>query len=526
MRHLFACVVLGLVAPFLQAQEDGISGSWKYSLLQEEQQTTFWFLKIQTKDGSIEGEGEALLPRLPDVKVSGKIEGEVVKINLTLPNSLVFEFEGKLPKVGAKKIFGSTTVRGEMMPSVMEATNAKTKGDLTKEIVVKTPSDPRVFGAVLKLISEAKANKASAEEVGEWVEAVLRSAENYGPRWQFDYTLKLIEALARQKDYAALAVNAARKAEGMIDGKTSPEVQLRILSALGNALAASGKADDAKAVLGKVDALENKAYEEYDRSALNFEPQKFDGKRTTQRAVLVELFTGAQCPPCVAADMGFDGLEKTYSPKDVVLLQYHLHIPRPDALGNPASEARQGYYEKFIEGTPTILFNGKPVDGGGGPKAAAPKMYLAFRQIVEKMLEDDTKIRIAASAVRTGDKIAIDAKVSGIEKPGDKIRLRLVLVEDWVRYKGSNGLTYHHRVVRAMPGGPNGQPLTKAEGEKSVTVDLSELREELNRYLDESGPYPDAQRPMRLKNLHVVALVQDDASLEVLQAVEVPVRSE
>ena len=38
------------------------------------------------------------------------------------------------------------------------------------------------------------------------------------------------------------------------------------------------------------------------------------------------------------------------------------------------------------------------------------------------------------------------------EKPGEKVRLRLALVEDWVRYKGTNGLQYHHRVVRALPG--------------------------------------------------------------------------
>ena len=53
----------------------------------------------------------------------------------------------------------------------------------------------------------------------------------------------------------------------------------------------------------------------------------------------MELFTGAQCPPCVAADVAFDVLEKTYKPADLVLIQYHLHIPGPDPLTNAASEA-------------------------------------------------------------------------------------------------------------------------------------------------------------------------------------------
>ena len=41
------------------------------------------------------------------------------------------------------------------------------------------------------------------------------------------------------------------------------------------------------------------------------------------RAVLVELFTGSQCPPCVAADLAFDTLAKTYKPADAILLEYH-----------------------------------------------------------------------------------------------------------------------------------------------------------------------------------------------------------
>ena len=56
--------------------------------------------------------------------------------------------------------------------------------------------------------------------------------------------------------------------------------------------------------------------------------------------------------------------------------------------------------------------------------------------------------------------------------------MRLVLVEEWVRYLGSNGLPYHHRVVRALPGGPNGFSLTK-ETKQAVTFDLANLRKEL-----------------------------------------------
>ena len=76
----------------------------------------------------------------------------------------------------------------------------------------------------------------------------------------------------------------------------------------------------------------------------------------------MELFTGAQCPPCVAADVAFDALEMAYDPKDLILSQYHMHIPGPDPLTNPASIARWDFYrEKYpqnVGGTPTTMFNG------------------------------------------------------------------------------------------------------------------------------------------------------------------------
>ena len=60
-------------------------------------------------------------------------------------------------------------------------------------------------------------------------------------------------------------------------------------------------------------------------------------------------------------------------------------------------------------------------------------------------------------------------------------------------------------------------------------IDITELRQNLSKYLDSAGkeqPFPDKQRPMRFRNLSVVAFIQNDATQEVLQAVQVPVREE
>src|SRR5262249_50650767 len=157
---------------------------------------------------------------------------------------------------------------------------------------------------------------------------------------------------------------------------------------------------------------------EYAKKMPPFKPDKFTGRKgKSERVVLVELFTGAQCPPCVAADLAFDSLERTYKPTEVVLLQYHLHIPGPDPLTNKDTEARERYYSKSIKGTPTILFNGKTDAGGGGGLDAAQEKYRDYRDAVEPLLEKPAKVKLQASAVRKGNEIAIAAKVSDLDEP-------------------------------------------------------------------------------------------------------------
>jgi hypothetical protein len=111
------------------------------------------------------------------------------------------------------------------------------------------------------------------------------------------------------------------------------------------------------------------------------------------------------------------------------------------------------------------------------------------------------------------------------------VSLRFALAEERVRYSGGNGIRYHHSVVRAMPGGPKGFPLPKASAEQTVTVKLDEVRAANHKALDEfvgelkkqGADFSFGARPMALKNLKVVAFVQNDETNEVLQAVQVDV---
>jgi hypothetical protein len=324
------------------------------------------------------------------------------------------------------------------------------------------------------------------------------------------------EVLLEQEPFLSIAVEHARRAERLVEPTERVSVQMRVLQTLARALKAAGKADEAKEVEARVDKLD-----------VSVKPEKFAGRKSdSDRAVLVELFTGAQCPPCVAADLAFDALGKTYKPAEVVLLQYHVHIPGPDPLTNPDSEARLKYYGDEVEGTPTIIFSGKPGAEGGGSYDDAPDKYRQFREVIGPLLEKPAGPKLKASAVQKGNKIDVNVDVSNLEQPADMLRLRLALVEDSVTYTGGNGLKVHHHVVRALPGGAQGIALKDKTAKQTVSVDLEELRGNLKKYLDEFGketPFPNAQRPLDLKNLRLVAFVQNDKTREVLQAVQVDV---
>ncbi len=529
MRLLTASICLAiLTAASLRAGDDGLAGNWKFNIYEDGQQISFWLLNFANKDGKWEGTVEPIARGVPRTTLDGlKITGDSLQFTLKIQKGPTFNVEAKLPKTGAKKIFGSLVRENSATPIVMEATAAKNGFEVSRELLLRAPNDPKSFGTLLELIPQGKDNKLAANDLKELVDGSLKASELFGSRWQLQHALKLVDVLQSNEAYAPIALDVARKAEKMLDAKAPIDTQLKLLSLVSDALRKAKQDDEAKKLDIRVNALENAAFAEHNKKKAPFELEK-PAPRKGNRAVLVELFTGAQCPPCVAADMAFDGLEKTYPAADVVLLQYHMHIPAPEPMSSPDSEKRfDAYSDRFpkaVRGTPAMLFNGK-VEGafGGGPDEAEDT-YKSVLKVVGKQLEKPATVHLSASATRKDDKIRIKAQVKDLDKPGEKIKLRFVLVEDWVRYKGRNGLQYHHRVVRALPGGVEGFAVTKKDADQNVTVDLADVRKAINTYLDES--YPEGPRPLRLRSLHVVALVQDDATGEVLQAIDTPVRDE
>jgi hypothetical protein len=211
-----------------------------------------------------------------------------------------------------------------------------------------------------------------------------------------------------------------------------------------------------------------------------------------------------------------------------------VHVPGLDPLTNADSEARQKFYGDEIEGTPTAFVNGVATTPLGGKKALAEQRYASLRELVAKAVEEDAGAKLQLKVERKGDKIDVSASVDELETTGEKVKLRVALVEEVVRYAGANGQRLHRHVVRALVappgvkgGGPAGVVMKQKSGTYKVTIDVAEVRKSVSGYLDgvvKSGrQFQTPGRPLELKKLKVVAFIQADDSKEVFQAAQVDV---
>jgi hypothetical protein len=176
---------------------------------------------------------------------------------------------------------------------------------------------------------------------------------------------------------------------------------------------------------------------------------------------------------------------------------------------------------------PTAIFNGKAARDSwvlGGNMETSQSRYKEFRERIGIWFDAEAGPKLKLTATQKEGKIDIQATVNDLDEPGKDKRLRLFLVEESVHYAGRSGIRIHHRVVRSMPGGPAGFALKEPRSKQTATVDLPELKKQLVGYLEAENkkrPLPSDRQPLDLKNLRLVALVQDDKTGEILQAAEV-----
>ena len=277
---------------------------------------------------------------------------------------------------------------------------------------------------------------------------------------------------------------------------------------------------------GKTDGFEKYLDDVYAESM-----PKFTGKRVEprpadpeNRVVLCELFTGAACGPCVAADVAFADLLKTFAPSELIALQYHEHIPQPDPLANRDSEARFQFYFPERGGTPTFVIDGMPLQRGGLLHQTG-EVYQALRGAIDRFLKRKTSVRIQLAAQPKGSVVGVTADAEGSFAQNEPIRLRLALAEDRIFMRGQNGIREHEMVVRTFLGGPMGAELKDGKMHYEGSVDLKAIREQLNDQLsavEESQKMKFPARPLELSHLQLVAFVQNDQSREIYQAKLIP----
>jgi hypothetical protein len=587
------------------APKDGpdLNGSWKLVLLQLNPAPLF-LVGVKEADGKLAAEVKDA-GRLGAQLKLGKVErrGDKVAVSFDLgPNT--FTFRGTPSKDGGK-ITGALSDRGRVIPARLERTDeaqvtqaapdqvrftkflsamrnqdpqAKLKG--LAAVLGDGPSGPEDSPVVAEYLKAAVAAGQPEGDVRRKLERWLEVSRPYGDAWTAEVYSQALGLLNGKKDYAALALDlaqkadkdvagaeaeprarvaellaaaaklagkddlakesgarskqlsfeAARDAEKALPADATDELKARAVARLATTAREAGKMDIAKDAEARSAKLEAQLDEEYHRKVPPFKPESFAGRKDPKadRVVVFEIFTGAQCPPCVGADVAFDALLETYKPTELIGLQYHLHIPGPDPLTNPATLARQKYYASEFQGTPTTFFNGKRDGGSGGfmnkqgPVPGAEEKYGEYRGVITPLLNKEKQATIDLAAKRIGDEVRITASAETKEKAAKPV-LRLALVEDQVKYVGGNKLRFHHRVVRDMPGGPEGKPLANGRVQVEQTVKLDELRRSLQQYLDDFGSFPNPLPPIALKGLSVVAFVQDDADHKILHAVTVPV---
>jgi len=231
------------------------------------------------------------------------------------------------------------------------------------------------------------------------------------------------------------------------------------------------------------------------------------------KTVLAELFTGSECPPCLAADLGFDGLIETYEPKYLAVLEYHLPIPRPDPMMNHAGRLRAQYYG--VNSTPTAFFDGAKKNNGGGVRAAAEEKYRQFSEEINALVSGAPAVKLGVQASLKGDSVVVEFTA---DKTGPGADFNLALVQTEEKFRGGNGIVFHKMVVREF--------ITLDEaalqaGSFAISLPESEAAaaERVSKYEQEASfTFPEKHSRIDGSRLRVVFFAQEKISKKVLNA--------
>ncbi len=325
-----------------------------------------------------------------------------------------------------------------------------------------------------------------------------------------------------------------------ITAAVSAKIPVTARQALNALYAKSHKGSNA----GLEEALDAR-YLELNPPPFEVEPYKATAART-DRVVLVEVFTGSGCPPCVAADLAADLSMERYNRQELAVIMYHEHIPQPDPMTTPQTTARFKYYAGT--GVPTLAIDGTATVGGGARNATKE----VFERItdglerkvngvetrlegINKRLEIPPEAKINVDARMAGNLVKTNVVVDKITSDSPNLKLHIVLVEEKLRYTGENGIRFHPMVVRSMAGADGTGLGINSRGPETLSwdFDLSKISAAIKQHLDEyeagghrGNTFTFVEKKFEIdpKELCIAAFVQDEKTKAVLQAVLLKVK--
>jgi thiol-disulfide isomerase/thioredoxin len=261
------------------------------------------------------------------------------------------------------------------------------------------------------------------------------------------------------------------------------------------------------------------------------EPLHLDNYQPTakrsDRMVLAEVFTGSGCPPCVGADLAFDAAMERYSRKELAVVMYHQHVPRPDPMTNADTQARSKYYA--VGGVPTYFIDGGKVDYNGAGRDDTKSVWEHIQKPIEKELDNPAEDKIDVQASVVGNSVKVSATVASVKTESKDLKVHVLLLERELTYSGENGIRFHPMAVRAMGGkDDDGFALDPANPAPVEQVwDLDKISASLKKQLDDyeakghrGNPFKFIDKKYQIDrgNLAIVVFIQDAKTKHVLQA--------
>lgn len=275
-----------------------------------------------------------------------------------------------------------------------------------------------------------------------------------------------------------------------------------------------------------LDALLDAEYHKRFPNPVTVEAYKPTEKRS-DRLVLAEVFTGSGCPPCVGADLAFEAAMERYARKDLAVVMYHQHVPQPDPMTNPDTQARSKYYG--VTGVPTYAVDGETLRGGGGGREGTKGIFDRIEPPIDKGLDLPAEARLSVNAGVTGRSVNVRTTVDSVKSESKDLKVHVLLVEKELKYSGENGIRFHPMVVRAM-GGKDDDGFALAAGSAvsfEQTWDLDKVSAGLKAHLDDyeakghrgnSFKFSEKKYQIDSGNLAIVVFVQDAKTKHILQA--------